>query len=143
MLFITMFMFTCFYSCARMIQSCQRDKERKTWQLLRLLLQGKGDGGLRGAPLLLVVLLLVLLLPDISYFPSCSPLPLCLDVCIVGCLMFPVTERLMVVSFCSGRPSERLPNYVRCSAVHSQQYYRESSASSAESLIVACRAVVL
>ena len=63
-----------------LIQSCPRDEERKRRRLLRLLLQGKGDGGVRirrrgsrGAPLLRFFLLLVLLNLHISYPP---PTPL-------------------------------------------------------------------
>ena len=99
------------YSCALSIQTCPRNKETKRPGLLRLLFKGKGDGGLRGAPLCLVVLLSMLLLPSISYSPSYPPL-LYPDACIVVCVMFPVPEGLIVALFRSVRHPARLPHCV-------------------------------
>ena len=118
-LFITMFMFVCLQP--GLIQSCPRDEERKRRRLLRLLLQGKGDGGVRpirrresrGAPLLRFVLLLVLLHLHISYPPSYSPsicpsLSARMDACVVVCPMFAIPDELIVVSLRSVRSTERL-----------------------------------
>ena len=73
--FITVFVFISFYGCAESIQPGRREKKRKRWRLLHILLQGKEDGGLHGTLLLAVDVLLVPLLPNMSYSYSlsCSP----------------------------------------------------------------------
>ena len=70
------------------------------------ILQGTRHGGSCGAPLVLLILPLVLLITCFSYSPSYSTLPvtLCPDRCIVACDMLAVPHRLIVVSFCSVPP---------------------------------------
>ena len=62
---------------AKLIQSGRRDEKKKIQWIMRLFLQGNGDGGSRGAPLLPVAFYLALFFPNTFYSHSLScPPPL-------------------------------------------------------------------